>query len=89
MEGYILVNCTGLDLTKTTSQTITGLYNKVKHAVSSGKLILATNCSWGALSITPIPVFAIDFGTYFICTSSTLQIQVTSADVVTITNLVS
>ena len=29
--GYIMIDCTGLDLTKgSTEQTITGLYSKVK-----------------------------------------------------------
>ena len=52
-------------------------------------MIIAQNCIWDDKGIvTPINVFAIDFGTYFICTASTLQIYVTNQDKVTITNMV-
>lgn len=88
--GYTLIDCTGLDLTKgSTQQTISGIYAKVKAAYKGGKMIIAENCNWGTDGfVTPINVFAIDFGTYFICTASTLQITVTNQDKITITNMV-
>lgn len=90
MTGYILVDCEGLDLTKgSTEQTISGLFKKVQDAMTTGKEIIATNCKWGELDITPIPVFAIQFDSTLIsATSSTLRIDITSSDVVTITNYV-
>lgn len=88
--GYINIDCSGLDLTKgSTEQTLSGLYNTVKSAFQANKPIFAYNANWGENGIvSPIQVFVIDFGTQFICTSSTLQIIVTNQDKVTINNLV-
>lgn len=87
--GYINIDCSGLDLTKATEQTIAGLYQTVKSAFKANKPIFAYNAIWGEKGIvSPIQVFVVDFGTKFVCTSSTLQINVTNQDKVTITNLV-
>ena len=89
MNGYIGIDCTGLDLIKgSTPQTISGIYSKVKDAMDTGKAIYAYNCNWSGAYVTPIEVFAIDFTTQIIVTSSTLQIIITPADVVTINNMV-
>ena len=88
--GYVLVDCKGLDLTSESTQTITGLYAKIKAGMATGKLIIAENMIWGDDgTISPVHVFAIDMGsTYGIyCTASTLQIRVSPADVVTIVNM--
>lgn len=88
--GYVLVNCGGLDLTSESTQTISGLYNRVKSAFATGKAIIAENIIWGTDgAISPIACFAIDMGsTYGIyITASTLQIRVSPADVVTIVNM--
>ena len=88
--GYVLVNCGGLDLLSESSQTISGLYNRVKSALATGKMMIAENVIWGTgKPISPIPVFAIDMGsTYGIyITASTLQIRVSTADEVTIVNM--
>lgn len=88
--GYVLVDCKGLDLTSESTQTITGLYAKVKAAMATGKMIIAENMIWGDDgTISPVHVFAIDMGsTYGIyCTASTLQIRISPADVVTIVNM--
>ena len=89
--GYINIDCSGLDLTKgATEQTITGLYQTVKSAFKANKPIFAYNAIWGGNGIvSPIQVFIVDFSTYFVCTTSTLQIKVTNQDKVTITNLIS
>ena len=88
--GYVLVDCSGLDLLAESTQTISGLYNKVKAAMITGKMIIAENMIWGDDGyISPVHVFAIDMGsTYGIyCTASTLQIRISPADVVTIVNM--
>ena len=89
--GYINIDCSGLDLTKgTTEQTISGLYQTVKSAFKANKPIFAYNANWGANGIvSPIQVFVVDFSTKFVCTTSTLQINVTNQDKVTISNLIS
>lgn len=86
--GYTLVDCTGIDLTKgSTEQNITGIYNKVVNAMNTGKMIIAENLNWDGATVTPVQVFAIDFTNVIICTASTLQVRVTPADKVTIVNL--
>ena len=89
--GYINIDCSGLDLTKgATEQTITGLYQTVKNAFKANKPIFAYNAIWGTNGIvSPIQVFVVDFGVKFVCTTSTLQINVTNQDKVTISNLIS
>ncbi|MBR4954565.1 MAG: hypothetical protein IKY46_01465 [Clostridia bacterium] len=88
--GYVLVDCSGLDLLSETTQTISGLYAKVASAMKTGKMIIAENMIWGDDgTISPVHVFAIDMGsTYGIyCTASTLQIRISPLDVVTIVNM--
>lgn len=90
--GYIMIDCTGLDLTKgSTEQTITGLYSRVKNAMKVNKPIYCNNAVWGNYGkISPIACFAnMSSTSNIIITSSTLQIIVTENDVVTIENLVS
>lgn len=90
-NGYITVDCEGLDLTKgETPQTITGLYNKVQDAIKSGKPIYAVNCNWDSIPVSPVQTFAINItASTVVCTASTLQIWLTNEDVVTISNMVS
>ena len=87
--GYIMIDCTGLDLTKgMTPQIIIGLYATCQTAMKTGKLICAYNCTWGVIPVTPIPVFLIQINeTEVIATASTLQIIVGSNDTVTINNM--
>ena len=88
MNGYISIDCKGLDLLASESQTITGLYANIQAAIESGKPIFATNMVWGDVSpISPVQIFTVQFDGYVICTASTLQIIVTTEDGVTINNL--
>lgn len=89
--GYVMVDCKGLDLIKgSTPQIISGIYNDVQKAMRTGKEILACNCVWDTnLDVTPISVMAIQINpTTVICTAATLQVIITSSDVITINNLV-
>lgn len=88
--GYTMIDCTGLDLTKgSTEQTITGLYAKCLEAHKLNKPVYAYNCNWGTDgTVSPIQIMIIVFDGYVIGTASTLQIIVTDEDVVTIVNLV-
>lgn len=85
--GYVLIDCTGLDLEKgSTEQTITGLYKKVTDCMQKNKPLYCVNAVWGNYGrIIPIACFANKSSTDdIIITSSTLQIIVSSSDVVTI-----
>lgn len=90
--GYVMLDCTGLDLTKgSNEQTINGIFARVKEAEKTGKPIFANNAVWGDNGkMSPIQIFTMDSSsTLVICTASTLQINVNSTDVVTITNMIS
>ena len=43
-SGYLLFDCGGLDLNDSTEQTIDGIYDRAKEALTSGKAVFATNC---------------------------------------------
>lgn len=85
--GYILVDCKQLDLLADETQTIDGLHDRVKAAMEQDKPVVACNLMWGERSVTPVPVFCIDFGSAIICTASTLQVIVDPDDHVTINNM--
>lgn len=87
-SGYVMIDCQGLDLIKgSTEQTITGIYARSQEAMKTGKAIVACNCTWDGKPVTPVPVFGIQFPDLIIFTSSTLQVNVSKTDVITITNM--
>lgn len=87
--GYIMVDCEGLDLIKgSTPQIIPGIYTKVTVAYESGSQVVAHNCTWDGVPMSPISCMIVPFNGYYIVTASTLQIVVPVNDSVTINNLV-
>ena len=89
-SGYILFDCGGLDLNDSTEQTIDGIYDRAKAALTAGKLVLATNCVMSGMSCTPCSVIAWDQGSDgIIATGHTLRITIAKDDGVTVTNLIS
>lgn len=88
MNGYIQIDCKGLDLLAESAQTINGLYNEIQEAIETGKPMFAINLVWGDVSeISPVQVFSVQWDGYVILTASTLQVIVTTEDSVTINNL--
>lgn len=88
--GYTLIDCTGVDLTETEQQTVTGIYEKVALAYAAGKPVFAGGMAYGDLGvITPVPVMVNSDGTsgYF-ATASILQVHVESGDKVTVSSLI-
>lgn len=87
--GYIMLDCTGLDLTKgDTPQTLVGMFNRVKQAMETNKPMYCVNANWDNAYCSPIQIFAIEFDGYIIVTASTLQVTVTDEDVITISSMV-
>lgn len=91
-SGVFMVDCGGLNLLAETSQTISGLYERVKAALKTNKPVFAYNVLFGVNNpMTPIGVmvnFESADSELLICTASTLQIRITSADAVTIVNFI-
>ena len=89
-SGYVLFDCGGLDLNDSTEQTIDGIYDRAKEALTAGKLVLATNCVMSGMPCSPCSVIAWDQGSDgIIATGHTLRITIAEDDGVTVTNLIS
>lgn len=86
--GYVMVDCTGLNLNTSSEQTISGIYAKAKAALDSGKPCIAANCNMSGAPCSPCSVIAWMEGTTIIATGHVLRLSITSADKVTVTNLV-
>lgn len=89
MSGYILFDCGGLNLNTSSEQEISGIYDRAKEALATGKLVIATNCNMSGMPCSPCAVIAWDQGSDgIIATGHTLRIVIASDDGVTVTNLV-
>ncbi len=88
--GFIEIDCGGIDLTKTTKQTVTGIYDRCVEAMESGKIIIATNCYYGSAEVTPIHVFIVrNTATKLCATASVLQVFIESNDKVQVSSMIS
>lgn len=90
--GYIMVDCTGIDLNTSTKQTITGIFNRVETAFKTGKPIYCVgatfNISGTGNITTPISVMVnSDENGGYVATSSTLQLWIDKDDGVQIVNM--
>lgn len=91
MTGYIMIDVAGLDLTADTSEaaiTKTGLFAAAAAAIDTNKPIYITGAVNGNKgACTPIQAFG-NKGTAITITVSHYEISITSADAVTITDLI-
>lgn len=88
MNGYIVVDCTGINLLAGEKQTVTGIFAKSAEAIASGKPVIAANLQYGeGVPMTPVNVFAIYEGGKYCFSASILQIWIDSEDGVEVVNL--
>ena len=87
-SGYVLVDCTGLDLNDSTTQNIKGLYKKAKEAIASGKPCYACGCDLSGMPCTPVSVAAWVQGEDVIATGHVFRVTIEKDDDVTVVNLV-
>lgn len=87
--GYIMIDCTGVDLTAAASKTIAGLYDKFQTAMATGKPVVCSGLVMGTgKPVTPVYVEVYQASsTAVAAVAGTLQINVTNANAVTITDL--
>ena len=86
--GYIVVDCTGINVNTSSEQTVAGIYNKCIAALDTGKPAFAANCNMSGALLSPVSVAAWKEGTNIIATGHVFRLTITSADKVTVTNLV-
>lgn len=88
-SGYVFVDCGGLELNDSTTQSITGIYKRAKAALKTGKPAFAVNCEMNGGYASPISVCAWEENsTTIIATGHVFRVVIESDDDVTITNLV-
>ena len=90
--GYIMVDCTGIDLNTDTKQTISGIFKKVETAFNSGKPVYCVNATFNISgtgnTVSPVAVMVnSDENGGYVATASTLQLWIDSDDGVTIVNM--
>ena len=87
-SGYVLIDCTGLDLKGETTQTVSGIYQKCATALASGKPAYAGNVAWGDEKTSPISVMlTVDSGK-ITASACTLRLDISSDDSVKINNYI-
>lgn len=88
--GYILVDCTGLELYETDPQSITGIWEKAVTAIKQNKPIMACNCTYAEAPVTPVPCFGWYLSaTEIVIVGATLHVHVKSDDTATVLDVVS
>ena len=55
--GYFNVDCTGLDLSKSEKQSVSGIWTKAVTAMQTDKPIMVYGCTYGAALLSPVPCF--------------------------------
>lgn len=89
-NGYVLVDCKGLNLLSQTKVTVSGIFDSCTAALATGKPVYAINCVYGTgVPMSPIQVFGIKESGNYIFTASILQLTVEDDDGVTIASLIS
>lgn len=88
-NGYVMVDCTGLELNDNTTQTVTGLYDKAKAALATGKPAYACNCTMNGGYCSPVSVAAWQEDEHtIIATGHVFRVVIEDDGDVTVTNLV-
>lgn len=79
-SGVAVVDITGFDLSSSSSQTVTGLYNQCATAYASGKPVLVMGWDYNDTPVSPMFVYLIPSTNAFIIDN---KYQVSTADAVT------
>lgn len=79
-EGIAVVDLTGYDYSKTSSQTVSGLYQAVDTAYKSGKPILVHSWNYNGATLSPMYVYVMPSTNAYVIDG---KISVSNADAVT------
>lgn len=79
--GYILVDVTGLNLSSSSEQEITGIWDKAVTALKVGKPIVVHGCTYGAAPVSPVTCFGWYIGTdEIVIVGATLHVHIKNND---------
>lgn len=89
--GYILVDCTGIDLTESAAQSIPGIWDKAVTAIAANKPIIAENCVYGTgVRVSPVTCFGWYIDTdEIVIVGATLHIHIKDDNTATVLDVVS
>ena len=83
--GYILIDCTGLDLSSNAAQEIAGSWKKAQNALDAEKPIVAVGATYGNAPVTPVTCFAWRISeTEIVIVGATLHCHVKNDNTVTV-----
>lgn len=83
--GYIITDCTGLDLSLDTAQEITGIWDQAVAAIKTGKPIIVENCKYGDADVTPVTCFGWYISaTEIVIVGATLHVHIKNDDTATV-----
>lgn len=80
-SGVAVVDATGYDYKKTSSQTVTGLYAQIDKAYKSGKLIMLGGWNYNNVPLSPMIVYVMPATNAYVIDG---KINVSNADAVTV-----
>lgn len=88
--GYHLLDATGVDLSKSTAQTVAGSWKKAQDAIASGKPLVMCNAIYGTgVPVSPVPGFGWYISsTEIVLVGATLHVHVKNTDKVTVVDVV-
>jgi hypothetical protein len=88
-NGYIMVDCGGLELNSSSTQEISDLYERSAAALATGKPVYAVNCKMNGGYCSPVAVAAWQEDAHtIIATGHVFRVTIEDDDDVTVTNLV-
>ena len=83
--GYIMVDCTGLDLSLSTAQEIPGIWNKAVKAMAQNKPIIAHGCKYSTAAVSPVTTFGWYIDTdEIVIVGATLHVHIKDDDTATV-----
>lgn len=85
--GYAMLDAGGLDVTAGSSVTKSGIYNEIRNAVATGKVVVVGGLKYGSADITPAPASVKVVDTSYSLVVGDYIMTVTNADGVTFSGL--
>lgn len=88
--GYIIVDCSGLDLSLSTAQEIPGIWDKAVKAMKQNKPIIVHGCKYSTAEVTPVTCFGWQLAAdEYVIVGATLHVHIKDDDTATVLDVAS